>query len=574
MVRRTVVLLLLIASPARGDRLARLVLIVGNNRPADPAQPALRYADDDAIRYYERFEGLAEARVVLTRLDEESALYRQVYPDVAPPTRAALARAVAELRRRAAELRARGLFVELVFVFAGHGGVDKGQPYLALEDGRLLQEDFEALLLRDQPADLTHVIIDACSAASFVEGRGPLRGRRRPLPDELLPFGGLAERYGRVGFVLAASADGQAYEWSRFGSGVASHLIRSALSGAADVGPPDGLVTYEELDGFLRWATADVLPAGYRQEFRVLPPRDMPSAPLLDLHPQIGLTELTVDRPGRYYLRDADGNRILDLHQGHGAARLLLPAYSPRFALVGVAQYGTGCEGPGRWRKSTCVREETAHEFEAGAPVRLSGLQAGRPAVAARGVIEDSIFELLLSRPFDAEALRRSRETEAKPSDTAASIGMGYRATIGHMPKELLVAHGVELRLEMPLGRRFFIAPVAGVGRGTAKPTGASEYPVYQYDAGLEGGLRLGSPLHVLAGIEAHYQVYDQILPAEEDRVASLVLAGLVLRAGVPLGAGFRVAVGAGGGVRAGSVEADLRARAYGALMASVSTDL
>jgi hypothetical protein len=45
------------------------------------------------------------------------------------------------------------------------------------------------------------VIVDACSAASFVEGRGPLRGQRKPLPAEQVPFGDLAQRFARVGFV-------------------------------------------------------------------------------------------------------------------------------------------------------------------------------------------------------------------------------------------------------------------------------------------------------------------------------------------------------------------------------------
>jgi len=61
------------------------------------------------------------------------------------------------------------------------------------------------------------VLIDACSAASFVEQRGPLRGERQAL-SKLLPFGSLVEQYPRTGFVIAASAGGSAFEWSRFGA--------------------------------------------------------------------------------------------------------------------------------------------------------------------------------------------------------------------------------------------------------------------------------------------------------------------------------------------------------------------
>ena len=567
-----VVLTTLLASAARGDRLARLVLIVGNNRPADASQPPLRYADDDAIRYYERFEGLAEHRIVLTRLDDESALYRRVYPDVVAPTRAAVARAATELRARAAELRRSGTFVELIFVFAGHGGLDWDKPYLALEDGRLGAPDLEKMLLQGDPADLTHVIIDACSAASWVEGRGPLRGNRKPLPRELLPFRGLAERYGRAGFLLAASSGGSAYEWSRFGSGVASHLIRSALSGAADVSPPDGMVTYDEMEAFLRQATADVLPEGYRQEFRVMPPRDLASAALVDL--RADLAELLVDRPGRYYLRDADGHRIADLHHGRGTARLVLPPYSPRFALVGVTQSGAGCDGPGRFRE--CVREEAAHEFEAGGKtIRMSALAAERPAVAARGLIEDSVFEQLFARPFDAGAVRHDEPPPAPTLRAPVSLGAGYRALIGRMQQELLATHAVDLRLEFPIGARGFVAPVAGVGRGTAKPEQAPAYPVYQYDIGLEGGLVLiRGPFRLLGGFEARYQVLDQSLPDQQDQIGSLALGGPVLRADVALSSRIGFGFAATGGARVGTVDGDTRTRPYITFSGSVVVEL
>jgi hypothetical protein len=572
MVWRTIVLTGLIFAPARAERLARLVLVVGNNRPAEAGQAPLRYADDDAIRYFERFEGLADRRIVLTRLDEDSAVYRRAHPDVAPPTRITVRKAAAELRARAAELRARGTFVEMVFVFAGHGGLEWDKPYLALEDGHLGPQDLEELLLAGQPADVTHVIIDACSAAGFVEGRGPLRGERRPLPDELLPFKGLASRYGRAGFVLAASADGNAYEWSRFGSGVASHLIRSALSGAADIGPPDGRVTYDELDAFLRRATSGVLPGDYRQEFRVLPPADLASAALVDLRAE-EQAELIVDRPGRYYLRDADGHRIADFHHGKGTARLALPAYSPRFALVSVTSHGTGCQ-PGRWLRS-CERREVTHEFEAAGSIRLSALEAGQRSVAARGVIEDSIFEQLLEEPFDAAAMRRPDPPPPPLFRPPVSIGAGYRATIGRLPDELLATHGVEFRLEFPIGVRGFFAPVAGIGHGTALPENGTQYSVFQYDAGLDGGVVLWREhLRVVGGIEARYQVLDQVLPGESDRIASAVLAGPMVRAAYPLARRVGLGVSAAGGARAGSVDDDVRVKPYIAFGASLIAEL
>lgn len=392
------------------------------------------------------------------------------------------------LRARATALRAQGRFVEFVFIFAGHGGIDRGNAYLALEDGRLGQQDLESLVIDGVPADVTHVIIDACSAASFVESRGAMRGDRRALPNNLMPFGRLVERHPRVGFVVAASADGNAFEWSRFGSGVASHLIRSALSGAADMSPPDGRVTYDELNAFVKTATSGLLSAEYRQDITVIPPRALPSAALLELRSEPTATELLLDRPGRYYVRDADGHRIMDVHTGNSTARLLLPPYSPRFELVEMIEQGSGCTGPGRIRARDCTLEERSTEFDSGGTRRASKLNPSASTVAARGAIEDSAFEALMQQPYDAGTFARdtvapSLPDEAVPDDlTRPSLGLGYRGTISTLLKELGPVHGIELRLELPVRSWLVVAPVAGVGRGTATPAGAAEYPVYQFD--------------------------------------------------------------------------------------------
>ncbi len=563
------------ASEARGDEVARLVLVVGNDRPLGPDQETLRYADDDAVRWYESFEGLADTRIALTRLDEASRIYRQVHPDLEPPTRAALARAVGTLRARATALRSQGAFVELVFVFAGHGGVRDGQPYLALEDGPLGRADLEELLLDGDPADVVHVVVDACSAAGLVESRGPMEGRRAPMPQA--SFESLAVRYPRAGFVLASSAGGGAFEWSRFGSGVASHLIRSGLSGAADRGPPDGRVTYDELGAFLRAATSGLLPEDYRQDIRVLAPRALPSAALVDLRGADAGGDLHVDREGRYYLRDADGHRIVDLHQGRGTVRVRLPPYSPRFALVRVSHSGRGCTGPGRFQDESCRRDEIAYEVAGGAGlVRVSSLEASQTTVASRGVIEDSIFEQLFAEPYAGVGLEVATDAEPAIADAGppASTSLAYRGTLGEMQRELSLVHGADLRLEIPLGDRFALAPVLGFGRGRAFPGGADAYLVYQFDVGLDASYRLlRSPLDVLAGLEARYQAQDQFPPGEADRFSSLALGGPFVRARWDVAQGIGIAAWVGGGARLGSVEGEARVRPYGALGVGVAGD-
>lgn len=562
------------------EGVARLVLVVGNNRPAVSNQAPLHYADDDALRYHERFEGLAEERILLTRLDDESRPYAALYPEIQPPTRSAIARAAGRLRAAAARLRGQGRFVEILFVFAGHGGLEGGRPYLALEDARVHPEDLESLFLAGDPADVVHVIIDACHAAGFVEQRGPMRGAREALGGDVLPFGRLVERHPRVGFVVAAAASGAAFEWSRYGGGVASHLIRSALSGAADMAPPDGRVTYDELNAFLRTATAGILPSEFRQQIRVVAPRALPSASIVDLDAREGATELLVDRPGRFFVRDADGHRIVDLHHGRGTARLLLAARSPRFQLVEIRERGVGCAGPVRGRGESCAREELAHELVAGGRRRASELAATPSTVATRGVVEDTVFEELLARPYDAGALAiRAVATDDGGTDdqilARPSLGFGYRGTVGTMMKELGPVHGLELRLELPLRGRFLLAPVGGIGRGTAEPVGASTYPVYQMEFGGEAAwLLLRGPVIATAGLEARLQVLDQIPPHQTDQISTLGATGLIARARVSLNPWLSLGVGLAGGARLGNVEGEVRVRPYAALSFAVSGEL
>lgn len=559
----------------------RLLLVVGNNRPAEASQTVLRYADDDAARYYERFDGLADTRILLTRFDDDSRIYREAYGAVArPPTWASLAGALAELRTRAKALRAQGRFVEFVFVFAGHGGQDRGAPYLALEDGRIGRDELERTVIDGMPADLTHVVIDACSAASFVTERGPMRGDRRALPDRLLPFGGIVERHPRVGFVVAASPDGRAFEWSRFGSGVASHLIRSALSGAADASPPDGRVTYDELDAFVRTARQGLLASEFRQEVTIVPPRALPSAAVVDFT-GASTPVLVVDRPGRYYVRDADGHRVADLRAGQTALRLFLPPYSPRFSIVEVAERGPGCAGPVRARSGGCTREEHAAEFEAQGIRRLSELELTTPTVATRGVIEDSAFEGLFGSPFDSRAAAEdSAQREAPPvrapeSLPSRSLSLGYRGVVGALMKELGPMHGFEVRLELPVARRFVVAPVAGAGRGTAKPAGAPEYPVYEAELGAEAAwVPWLNPVILTLGVEARVQWIDQVPPYASDRSATSELLGAMARARVPLNPLVGVGGGLGGGARLVTVDGSRRVRPYAALVLAVSAEL
>jgi hypothetical protein len=564
---------LLVPLPAVAEEVARFVLVVGNNRPATSSQTPLQFADDDAIRFYERFEGLAEDRILLTRLDESSRSYAALFPDLPAPTKAALVRAAASLRAKAAVQRARGRFVELIFVFAGHGGLQDDGPYLALEDGRLDQDALEDNILAGDPADLVHVLIDACHAAGFVEARGPLRGEREPVGADTLPFGRLVERYPRAGFVVAAAAGGQAFEWSRYGSGVASHLLRSALSGAADMAPPDGRVTYDEVRSFLYNATSGLLPAEFRQEIRVIPPRALPSAAIVDLRAGPPSTQLVIDRPGRFYVRDADGRRVVDLHHGRGAAHLLLPP-SRRFEVVEVREEGLGCASHRAQRTDDCRRQEIPYELAGGTDHRLSDLVASAPTVSSRGVIEDSVFEELLALPFDAGSLSNpagvdvaAELTPLPPRRPGAGLGLGYRGSLGRMVAGLGPMHGLALRLDLPVGGWLTVSGLGAFTRGDATTWRGEDYPVLEIDAGLEASLWLlrGEP-KLGVGLELRWQGVDQAPPGFGERFGSFFAAGAVARVILPIGHAIDAMGAISAGERLGRVDGDAVMRPWAAL--------
>src|SRR6185436_2760588 len=125
---------------------------------------------------------------------------------------------------------AAGRRTELYFLFAGHGDITDGRPFLQLDDAKLWREDL-AELLRGAGADANHVVVDACYGAAFVSDRGP-GGERDRLPSGF-SRGTKAVWPARTGFLTARSSGGQTHEWAEYQAGVFSHELRSGLMGAA-----------------------------------------------------------------------------------------------------------------------------------------------------------------------------------------------------------------------------------------------------------------------------------------------------------------------------------------------------
>jgi hypothetical protein len=377
--------LVLSAGAARAEpEVARFVVAVGFNEA--PERASLRYADDDAARVYELLGQGAEAAALHAAFDAESqALFASMTPEARPPTLAALTATLAQMNARVAEARRAGRRTELFFFYAGHGDVDDGRGRVYLADGVVDRAFLEHTLL-DVPgrADRVHVAVDACKSYFLVAGRGP-GGARRPVAG---PFAGPTRRPG-VGYLLSTSTDADAHEWGAIGGGVFSHLLRSALLGAADI-DTDGRVTYEEVGAFMGAATEGVTAGPFRPDVFVRAPPEDARAPLLRLS-ALAFTPLRIDpaSAGRLTIVDQRGLRWAEAHKA-GGTPLVMHLLSGR-------------------RYEIRMPPRRAEVDAAGAPVELAALpEADATLVATRGEAHRAL-EGLYDAPFSPDVVRGYR---------------------------------------------------------------------------------------------------------------------------------------------------------------------
>ncbi|HTA17683.1 MAG TPA: caspase family protein, partial [Polyangia bacterium] len=364
----------------------RFALVVGNNLPPHAGLARLRYADDDAVRWAVTLDALGADVEVLAELDDES---RQLYGPLSfkpsPPTSAELSAAVGRLAARVSAARSAGAHVILYFVYAGHGDVEDGHGYVALADGRLTRDELGTIVLARLGADTNHVIIDACRASSFLGDRGP-GGERRPWQDAY--FAPNAPRIPHTGFLLASSSSGLSHEWEEFQAGVFSHEVRSGILGAADANG-DGLVTYDELTGFVRLANLPIKNERFRPQ--IVSRRPAESDVLVDLRAARpgSLTLDATQASAHELLEDRAGVRWADFHLG-ASARIHLILPSPAWSSEGF------------YLRSMANDREYA--VPAGRDVRLADLAATPERASRRGALTDA-FTHLFDLPFDQGAL-------------------------------------------------------------------------------------------------------------------------------------------------------------------------
>ncbi len=360
----------------------RFAIVVGYNQADRAELEDLRFADDDAARFFELVSLGAARAHLLTVFDPPSqALYPRLVSIARAPTRAELSRTLREVAEAVTAAREAGRRSEVHFFYAGHGDVDDGVGYVNLVDGRWTRDDLERELLTQIEADLKHVVIDACKSYFMVSGRGP-GGERTTTPSA---YAGPKPRPG-VGLVLSTSNDAQSHEFAALSAGIFSHEVRSALLGAADI-DGDRAVDYFELGAFVSAANEGVAIARYRPNVFIRPPEGLQDAPLLKVP---DTPRLALDAPiaGRVRITDPRGLRHVDLHKARG-----------RVLRIGLLEPGT----------YEVELDDVRFEVPAATgEVELSALPAQPKREGTRGLAHEA-FEQLFTTPFSPDVVRGFR---------------------------------------------------------------------------------------------------------------------------------------------------------------------
>jgi hypothetical protein len=378
---------------ATPPKVARFALVIGNNRPSVAGTAELKYADDDAVSTHRMLRDAGVHSLLLVNLDSDSQGLFGEKDAFAAPRASELERAFAELEKHMHAERQKGVQSELFFFYSGHGDVEHGEGFLALEDEKLTRSKLFALLSRS-PAAHNHVFIDACKSYFLAFDRGP-GGQRRPYQGAMMAR--LPAQLENTGFVLSTSSDRESHEWERYQGGILSHELRSALRGAADTNL-DAHINYAELGAFLASANQGIKNPRFRPDFMVRPPGKNAQKDVLAWPGERAPLTLGETPLGHFYVETGSGERILDAHPTQGQVlKLWPPAERPLFV-----------------RKSDGSAEYVLTEQ---APVKPVELLPTHQQVASRGAISLA-FEQLFTVPFGERDVRQFRITPFMTDDS------------------------------------------------------------------------------------------------------------------------------------------------------------
>ncbi len=364
------------------------VVVIGNNQSVEAGVTPLRYADDDAARFYELFEPTAARIALLTVMDGETQRVHSKLPPLArAPTKENLFALLETFQAEVASDRAAGRHSVFTFVYVGHGHVGPaGQGYVSFLDGPLSGEELWDRVVGRMGATSNHLIIDACNSYLLVGSRGGIAvdDSGPDAAEAIRSYGGehSAARYPNTGVVVSTSSAAESHEWSVYRGGVFSQEVRSALSGAADVNA-DGRVEYSELAAFLGAANLAIDDPRARLQAWVRPPPIDHHRPLIDLSTSRYKHLLRLPRSftGKFHLEDARGVRYVDGNKT-GETDVYVALASSPFYFVRTQD------------------KEARFALPASGTVDLRSLVFEPQARAARGSVAEAYRDLLFQIPY------------------------------------------------------------------------------------------------------------------------------------------------------------------------------
>lgn len=450
---RVVVALVVILLPALACAAPGPVysIVIGQNSIAPSLQGdarglvTLRYADDDAFKFFSLMEHASRRAFLLSVPDADTQRrFPQLIARAASPTLAELERVVAAVVRAMTDDRAKGEEPELVFFFSGHGLKDEhGGASLSLLDAALTRAWLYERLLAAIPARFVHLLIDACHAEALVRPRDANAQMETLEEAERAAYvdAETLARFPHVGAVLAATANAQSFEWDGYRGGVFAHQLLSGLRGGADVNG-DGLVEYSEIAAFLSAANLHVRDARAQLQIVVRAPPLQRRAPLMSLSHLAQQFELRGRAEGAwskgFFVETAAGERLVDVFPEPATPLALRLPRGQRLYLVWPDQ-------------------EVEIPPQSGGTLLLSGLRGRPPRAQARGSLDTALREGLFRArygpafyagyvsqrddlvavpmlPEPSVASQSGRETPAStpPGQTSASVA-----------KALLVGSGI-----------------------------------------------------------------------------------------------------------------------------------
>jgi hypothetical protein len=470
-------LLATVAAPAAAaPREAWFAIVAGVNRPLLPGEKPLRFADNDALKYYELFRTFRADAAIFTEIDDDSRGYPAgLIRETRSPRKGAVMAAFAQINRRIADLRRRdpAVVTRFFFVFSGHGGEDEVGGYLNIldDDGARVVKLTKLELWRDvlarSRAHLNHVIIDACSSGAFVTAKDSA-GRRRKFGKAWRAFlrrvrrekEAIARAFQRTTFFVSSDALVKSHEYGEFQGGVFTHELLSALKGAADL-DGDGRVTYPEIRAFLATANARAQVSGVygvRLQANLVVPPALARGAFLDYARLPPVPRLTLERglAGRFFLVDDKNHRYADFHKS--------AEYALKVALLPRPRYFLYFEAPDGRREFPIAlgdveRARTVASLDG--PARVVGY-------GERGPVEEA-FQHLFEQPLFASA-----------------VGEAERA--GFTTPEAYLREHLRILDEIDASRRRWRWTFYGLGAAAAAASG------YFAIQAIEANNRLGSP--------------------------------------------------------------------------------